>query len=87
MDPRPSRATTGDRYKPAALAAVASFALLMVLPANFAFPVFAVLLLLNGVGMGLFAAPNTTGIMNRVAARRRGGASGMRATFQNTEMA
>jgi MFS family permease len=66
--------------------AAASFGLLMLLPANFAFPVFAVLLLLNGVGMGLFAAPNTTGIMNSVPARQRGAASGMRATFQNTGM-
>ena len=66
--------------------AAVSFLLLMALPADFAFPVFAVLLLLNGVGMGLFAAPNTTGIMNSVPARQRGAASGMRATFQNTGM-
>src|SRR5919206_288480 len=68
------------------VAAAASFAFLMLLPVNFAFPVFALLLLLNGVGMGLFAAPNTTGIMNSVPARQRGAASGMRATFQNTGM-
>jgi MFS family permease len=68
------------------LVAAASFALLMLLPANFGFPAFAVLLLLNGIGMGLFAAPNTTGIMNSVPARQRGVASGMRATFQNTGM-
>ncbi|HYX43688.1 MAG TPA: MFS transporter, partial [Acidimicrobiales bacterium] len=67
------------------LAAV-SFALLMLLPADFAFPVFGLLLLLNGVGMGLFAAPNTTGVMNSVPSRQRGAASGMRATFQNTGM-
>lgn len=36
--------------------------------------------------MGLFAAPNTTGIMNSVPSRRRGVASGMWATFQNTGM-
>jgi hypothetical protein len=58
----------------------------MLLPANFSFPTFAVLLLLNGIGMGLFAAPNTTGIMNSVPAGQRGAASGMRATFQNTGM-
>src|SRR2546423_12329206 len=50
-----------------ALAAV-SFALLMTLPANFGYPMFAVLLLANGIGFGLFAAPNTTGIMNAVPA-------------------
>jgi hypothetical protein len=66
--------------------AAASFGFLMLLPANFGFPVFAVLLLMNGIGMGLFAAPNVTGIMNSVPAAQRGAASGMRATFQNTGM-
>ncbi len=65
-----------------ALAAV-TFALLMALPADFSYPAFAWLLFLNGVGFGLFAAPNTTGIMNSVPAVQRGSASGMRATFQN----
>src|SRR5713101_419623 len=65
------------------LTAGASFLLLMLLPANFSFPIFALLLLMNGIGIGLFAAPNTTGIMNSVPARQRGAASGMRATFQN----
>jgi MFS family permease len=61
-----------------------SFGLLMALPVNFSYPAFMLLLLLNGVGMGLFAAPNTTGIMNSVPARQRGAASGMRATFMNS---
>ena len=56
----------------------------MLLPANFAFPVFAALLLLNGIGVGLFTAPNTTAIMNSVKPSERGAASGMRATFQNS---
>jgi MFS family permease len=63
-----------------------TFGLLMLLPANFHYPMFATLLLLNGIGFGLFAAPNTTGIMNSVPARQRGAASGMRATFMNTGM-
>jgi EmrB/QacA subfamily drug resistance transporter len=67
------------------LAAI-TFGLLMTLPADFAYPAFATLLLLNGIGFGLFAAPNTTGIMNSVPARQRGAASGMRATFQNSGM-
>src|SRR5664279_2837902 len=66
--------------------AAASFGLLTFLPANFAFPVFAALLLMNGIGMGLFAAPNMTGIMNSVPPENRGVASGMRATFQNSGM-
>jgi MFS family permease len=65
------------------LLTAASFAALMVLPIDFPYLVFAVLLLANGIGSGLFAAPNTAGIMNSVPARQRGAASGMRATFQN----
>jgi len=68
------------------LAGAVSFALLMVLPVNFSYPVFMLLLLLNGIGSGLFAAPNTTAIMNSVPARQRGSASGMRATFMNSGM-
>src|SRR5205085_5640985 len=47
---------------------------------------FGLLIFLNGIGFGLFAAPNTTAIMNAVPARQRGAASGMRATFQNSGM-
>jgi EmrB/QacA subfamily drug resistance transporter len=88
----PTSGWLSDRYgaRPFAtggmLLAALSFALLMALPADFSFPLFAGILLLNGIGMGLFAAPNTTGIMNSVPSDRRGVASGMRATFQNTGM-
>jgi MFS family permease len=68
------------------LLTAASFGLLMILPVNFAYPAFMALLVLNGIGSGLFAAPNTTGIMNAVPARQRGAASGMRATFMNSGM-
>jgi MFS family permease len=63
-----------------------TFLLLEFLPANFSYPVFALLLLVNGIGFGLFTAPNTTGIMNSVPARQRGAASGMTATFRNSGM-
>jgi MFS family permease len=66
------------------LLAAASFGLLELLPADFSYPLFAMLLLLNGIGSGLFTAPNTAGIMNAVPAAQRGVASGMRATFQNS---
>jgi MFS family permease len=68
------------------LVMAASFGLLTALPANFAYPVFFLLLLANGIGSGLFAAPNTTAIMNSVPAHQRGASSGMRATFQNSGM-
>ena len=63
-----------------------SFGLMMLLPVNFPFLAFALLTLLNGVGMGLFAAPNTVAIMNSVPPRSRGVTSGMRMTFQNGGM-
>ena len=67
-------------------AAALTFALLMLLPVNFGYSWFALLLLSNGLAMGLFAAPNTAGVMNAVPANRRGVASGMRSTFQNAGM-
>jgi len=54
-----------------------------VLPGDFNYVVFAVLIFINGLGGGLFAAPNTSLIMSSVPANMRGAASGMRATFQN----
>ena len=66
--------------------AAASFALLEVLPIDFAYWEFAVILLLNGIGMGLFASPNRAGIMNSLPPERRGVGAGMSATFQNSAM-
>jgi EmrB/QacA subfamily drug resistance transporter len=60
-----------------------SFVLLLTLPANFAYWEFALFVFLNGVGTGLFSAPNSAGIMNSVPASERGQASGMRATGMN----
>jgi hypothetical protein len=63
-----------------------SFLWLMVLPVNFSYGEFALVLLLNGIGMGLFAAPNRAGIMNSLPPPRRGVGAGMSTTFQNTAM-
>ncbi|MCL2883205.1 MAG: MFS transporter [Coriobacteriia bacterium] len=63
------------------------FILLTFLPANFGYGAFFVVLLVLGIGMGMFAAPNTSAIMNSVPAEHRGACSGMRATIQNTGMA
>jgi EmrB/QacA subfamily drug resistance transporter len=65
------------------LMVAASFVGLMLLPVDFNYWAFAGLLVLNGVGSGLFSAPNTTAIMNSVPSRQRGAASGMRGTFFN----
>jgi MFS family permease len=56
---------------------------LMLLPTDFSYGAFAALLVVNGIGSGMFSAPNTTAIMNSVPASRRGAASGMRGTFFN----
>jgi hypothetical protein len=41
---------------------------------------------LNGIGGGLFSAPNSTAIMNSVPADQRGGAAGIQAAFMNSGM-
>jgi MFS family permease len=61
-----------------------SFLGLMLLPTDFNYWAFAGLLVLNGIGSGLFSAPNTSAIMSSVPANRRGAASGMRGTFFNS---
>src|SRR3984957_19802475 len=68
------------------LLAALSFGLLELLPVNFTYWQFAGILLLNGIGMRLFASPNRAGIMNALPANRRGVGAGMSATFQNSAM-
>jgi MFS family permease len=68
------------------IVAAASFLMLERLPVDFAYWEFAVILLLNGIGMGLFASPNRAGIMNSLPPDQRGVGAGMSATFQNSAM-
>ena len=68
------------------LVGAGAFVGLMLLPVEFPYWAFTVLIFFNGVGSGLFASPNTSAIMSAVPARHRGSASGMRATFQNSGM-
>ena len=81
-----------DRYGARAFATgglvlvAVTFLGLLTLPVDFPYWMFAVLIALNGVGSGLFTAPNTSSIMNSVPPYQRGAASGMRATFQNAGM-
>ena len=67
-----------------ALLTALSFFLLLFLPVNFPYLVFALIIALNGLGSGLFASPNRAEMMNSVPADQRGAAGGMIATFQNT---
>jgi MFS family permease len=63
-----------------------SFVGLLLIPTNFSYWIFGLMVLLNGVGGGLFSAPNSTAIMNSVPASERGGAAGSQATFMNSGM-
>ncbi|HEY6315691.1 MAG TPA: MFS transporter, partial [Streptosporangiaceae bacterium] len=89
----PISGVLSDRYGPRPFAtaglllAALCFVGLMLLPVDFPYPLFALLIFGNGVGSGLFASPNTSAIMSAVPARHRGSASGMRSTFQNSGMA
>ena len=88
----PISGTLSDRFGPRPFAtaglllAACCFAGLMLLPVDFRYWVFALLIFGNGIGSGLFASPNTSAIMSAVPARHRGSASGMRSTFQNSGM-
>ncbi|MGB8994353.1 MAG: MFS transporter [Pseudonocardiaceae bacterium] len=66
--------------------AAVSFGWLMLLPVNFSYAEFAFVLLLNGMGMGLFASPNRASIMNSLPPNQRGVGAGMSTTFQNAAM-
>ncbi len=78
--------THGPRLLGTAGLAIASgtFFLLALLPLNFAYWEMAVLLFVQGCGMGMFAAPNAAAVMSAVPPENRGSASGMLATLQNT---
>jgi len=79
-----------DRYGPryfatgGMLAAALAFGLLLMLPIDFYYPVFALILLLAGMGAGAFASPNRAAVMNSLPPEHRGAGSGMNTTFQNS---
>ncbi|MDA8291451.1 MAG: MFS transporter [Actinomycetota bacterium] len=66
--------------------AALAFGLLEILPVDFSYVYFALLLLLMGLGMGIFSAPNQAGIMNSLPPEQRGAGAGMVTTFQNSGM-
>jgi MFS family permease len=65
------------------IVAAASFLALDELPVNFSYPVFAAILLISGLGMGMFTSPNRAAIMNSLPPSQRGVGAGMVSTFQN----
>jgi MFS family permease len=66
------------------LGSAVGFALLLMLPTNFAYPQFAAILLLVGLSMGMFASPNRAAVMNSLPPQARGAGGGMNQTFQNS---
>ncbi len=61
-----------------------TFILLLRLPVDFSYWGFAALIFFNSVGMGMFIAPNQTGIMNSLPADQRGAGAGMAGTFNSS---
>jgi MFS family permease len=61
-----------------------TFVLLELLPIDFSYWLFGLLLLLMGLTMGAFGSPNRAGVMNSLPAEHRGAGSGMNSTFQNS---
>jgi MFS family permease len=59
---------------------------LIALPVDFDYRLFALLLLVNGVAMGMFTSPNRADMMSSLPPGARGAGAGMTATFQNSAM-
>jgi len=66
------------------IGSAASFVALELLPVNFSYWVFGMILLLLGLTMGAFGSPNRAGVMNSLPPQHRGAGSGMNSTFQNS---
>jgi MFS family permease len=86
----PLAGALSDRYGARLFATVgltvscAAFLLLELLPINFNYIWFALLILLFSVGMGLFFSPNQASVMNSLPPDQRGAGAGMLNTFQNS---
>ena len=66
------------------IGAAVSFGLLELLPVDFPYWVFGIVLFFTGLTMAAFGSPNRTGVMNSLPAAHRGAGSGMNTTFQNS---
>jgi EmrB/QacA subfamily drug resistance transporter len=86
----PISGVLSDRYgaRPFATAGMLcqglAFLLLELLPVDFSYWVFALLLLIMGLANGLFMSPNRAAVMNSLPIEHRGAGSGMSSTFQNS---
>jgi MFS family permease len=86
----PLSGVLSDRYGARAFATAglivsgAAFLLLELLPIDFSYPWFALLIFVFAVGMGLFFSPNQAAVMNSLPPDQRGAGAGMLNTFQNS---
>ena len=60
------------------------FGLLLLLPTDFSYVQFALILLLIGVSFGMFVSPNRAAVMNSLPRADRGAGGAMNQTFQNS---
>jgi MFS family permease len=60
------------------------FGLLELLPINFSYWVFALILFAIGLAMSMFGSPNRAAVMSSLPPEHRGAGSGMNTTFQNS---
>ncbi len=66
------------------IASALGFIALWLVPTNFSYPVFALVLFLLGASMGMFASPNRAAVMNSLPPEDRGAGGAMNQTFQNS---
>jgi MFS family permease len=66
------------------IGAAVCFGLLELLPINFPYWEFGLILFVTGLSMAAFGSPNRTGVMNSLPPEHRGAGSGMNTTFQNS---
>ena len=66
------------------IAVALCFGALELLPVDFHYWVFGVLLFVTGGSMAAFGSPNRAGVMNSLPPEHRGAGSGMNTTFQNS---
>ena len=66
------------------IATAACFGLMELLPIDFPYWTFSILLFVTGLSMSAFGSPNRAAVMNSLPAADRGAGSGMNTTFQNS---
>jgi MFS family permease len=68
------------------LIAAISFGAMELLPINFSYVWFGLILFINGLAMGMFASPNRAAVMNSLPPDQRGQGAGMGAVSMNSAM-